>query len=320
MAVYTEISLPELSDFLRLYDVGDAVSFEGIAVGVSNTNYHVFTDRGRFVLTIFEPHRTDATELPFFFAFANHLSSRGISCPCAIPARDGASFKMLAGKPAALLPFLIGADVPRGQTGPDHCRAMGIFTARLHDAALDFPLQKDNRWQVNAWRPLANDMMDRLDDFLPGLRRIIKQELEYAETSWPDNIPRGAIHADLFPDNIFFTDGKITAVIDLYFACTEALMFDLGIVVNAWCFDENHQLIKARFEALIEGYETLRSLTGDEKFALAFFCRATALRYLLSRLQEWFAYDPAQVTMQPHDPREYLLKLEYHRAHDIWRG
>ncbi len=316
MAVYTHIDDTDMGKFLALYDLGDLESFQGIAKGVSNTNYHVSTTRGRYILTIFEEHRTKREDLPFCFAFSDHLAQRGIACPQALLDKRGEAIGALHDKPAVMIGFLDGADIGRGQTKPEHCARMGVMAARMHLAALDFRPQKDNAWAMGNWRALAASLYHKMDSYAAGLRQTVCDELDFVEKNWPDNLPAAAIHADLFPDNVFFKGDDISGVIDFYFACTDNILFDLAIVINAWCFDERHVFQQERYRSLMEGYEAVRPLSGAERKALNTVLRGTALRYLLSRLQELFAHN-AETVMTPHNPQEYIEILRFHQGNDV---
>ena len=317
MAVYTHIDEAALRAFLLDYDLGALTSFEGIQKGVSNSNYHVFTDRGRYILTIFEEHRTRREDLPFLFAYAAHLAGKGIACPMAYLDKHGEAIKTLAGKPAALIHFLEGDDIPRGQTSAAQCGQMGSFTARMHVAALDFPLSRDNDWGIHTWQLKAEPLREKMNDYYAGLESIVFNELEYLESHWPKDVPRAVVHIDLFPDNIFFQNGDISAMIDMYFACTDVLAYDLAIVVNAWCFGADKKFRADAFDEMMAAYQSVRILTTAERDSFQLMCRAAAMRFLLSRLQEWFRHDPANTLMTPHDPMECLEKLMFHQGRDV---
>lgn len=317
MAVYTHITEDELKGFLAGYDLGALKSFEGIAQGVSNTNYHVFTDRGRYVLTLFEEHRTARKDLPYFFSYSAHLASRGIACPQAFPNKKGDLISDLQGKPAALIQFLEGADIPRGQTKTKYCASMGGFLARMHNAAEDFPLSRDNDWGQHYFLERYAAVKDQSKEFDPELPALIEAELDYLEANWPADKPKIAVHLDLFPDNIFFDNEKVVAMIDMYFAADALPAFDLAIVANAWCFTEDMYWRRPAFRRLIQRYERRRPLKDWERENFQVFCRAACMRFLLSRLQEWFAHEPNETTMQPHDPAEYVEKLKFHQEYDV---
>lgn len=316
MAVYTPVSEDQLQAFLKNYDLGALQSFEGIESGTSNTNYHVHTDEERYILTLFEEKRTDINALPFFFAFALHLANKNIHCPCPLPDRTGKLFSTLAEKPAAFMTFLEGQDIKPAAVTPDICAQVGEMVARMHIGAEGFDMQRHNSMGMAAWKELAAKTTDQANDIEAGLGELMTDELAYLEQNWPDNLPRAVIHADIFPDNIFFKEGKIHAVIDFTFSCTDFLAFDLAIVINAWCFDDDCVFQQDRFDALIKTYQSVRVLTNSEKENLSLLCRAAAMRILSTRLYDWVFHDPDDF-VQPHDPGEYLEKTRFHQNEQI---
>ncbi|MCL4677257.1 MAG: homoserine kinase [Alphaproteobacteria bacterium] len=321
MAVYTHITAEQLSDFLGLYDLGTLVSFEGIAQGVSNTNYHVFTDRGRIILTIFEERRVNEADLPFFFAFSDHLSRAGIQTPRALPDRAGRNIGRLAGRPAVFLNFLEGKDIPKAQLTAAHCGSFGAGLARMHLAAEGFTITRKNSMGPDKWQTLANKTANGADGFHAGLRTIIAEELAELLAAWPGQdgrVPVGTVHADAFPDNVFFIDGEMSAVIDFYFSCTDFYAYDLAISINAWCFAPDHTFSPERYRAFMQAYQSVRPLNALEAEFLPLFCRGAALRILLSRLEEYLEHD-ASTLMVPHDPGEYLKKLLFHKRQGLPR-
>lgn len=321
MAVYTHITAQQLSDFLGLYDLGALVSFEGIAQGVSNTNYHVFTDRGRFILTMFEERRVSEADLPFFFAFSDYVSRGGVQAPRALADRAGRTIGRLAGRPAVFLNFLEGKDIPKAKLTPAHCGSFGAGLARMHRAAEGFSLTRTNSMGPEKWRALANKTANGADGFHGGLRAIIADELAELLAVWPgqdSGVPMGAVHADAFPDNVFFIDGEMSAVIDFYFSCTDFYAYDLAISINAWCFAPDHTFSPDRYRAFMQAYQSVRALSTAEAEFLPLFCRGAALRILLSRLEEYLEHDSSTL-MVPHDPGEYLTKLLFHKREGLPR-
>lgn len=319
MAVYTKISRAQLADFLGRYDpavIGALQSFEGIVQGVENTNYHVFTDAGRYVLTLFEK-RTAPEDLPFFMGLTAYLAGQGITCPQPYPAKDGQVIGALAGRPAVLVPYLEGDFVTEDEITPAHCRAMGALAARLHLAAQGFAQRRDNTMGLAAWQALFDKTEARADEVEAGLAVLIRDELAVQQQAqqapdWTD-LPRGIVHADLFPDNVFFSGESISGVIDFYFACEELYIYDLGLIINAWCFDPSGSvLLPHRLRALREGYESVRPLSAAEKQALPMAGRAAALRILMTRLHDWLCHDPESV-VTAKDPRPYSAILRYYR-------
>ncbi len=309
MAVYTHVSRDDLEAWLSAYDLGALKDFSGVEQGVENTNYVVEMERGRFILTLFEK-RTAEADLPFFAAAMEHVSARGVPAPAPIAARSGQVFSQLCGRPAALFTFLNG----RQQMSPSiaDCRAIGALNARLHLAASGFGPLRDNALSLAGWRGLADRCRARADEAAPGLAALIDNELAFLGAHWPSEAPKGLIHADLFPDNVFFDGGRVSGVIDFYFSCTDYFVYDLALTLNAWAaagapFDE------ARARALIAGYEEMRPLSAAEKAALPVCLRGASLRILLTRLHDFLhRIDGALVKVK--DPLEYHALLLRHRS------
>lgn len=309
MAVYTEIDDEELTAFLDDYDIGRPVACKGIAEGVENSNFLLQTERGTFILTIYEK-RVRAEDLPFFVGLMEHLAAKGIPCPTPIKARDGAALRRLAGKPAAIVAFLQGV-WPRRPT-PQHCEALGGALARLHLAGLDFRMRRENDLSLDGWRRLAAATAARADEVEPGLAGGVSHELGHLEATWPRGLPEGVIHADLFPDNVFFLGDRLSGLIDFYFACTDALAYDLAVCLNAWCFESGAEFNITKARRLVRAYNGVRPLGADEIAALPTLARGAALRFLLTRLYDWLnQVDGALV--KPKDPLEYRAKLRFHQ-------
>ena len=320
MAVYTDLSDQQVSEFLEDYDLGTLERFEGIAQGVSNSNFHVFTDQGRYILTLFEERRVNKDDLPFFFAFSAHLSENGISTPRALSDKQGNTIKTLAGKPATILNFLEGRDIPTSELTAAHCRSFGEGLAKIHKASEGFDETCENSMGPSKWKELAANTASRADSFEAGLKDFIARELEFVVGRWPvhgqDGLAVGPIHADMFPDNVFFVDGRMNAVIDFYFSCTDFLAYDVAICINAWCFNADHSFSDEKYAAFMEGYGSVRPLNEPERNYLPLFCRAAALRILLTRLEEYLDHDP-DTLMMPHDPGEYLAKIRYYQEREL---
>ncbi|CAN1501623.1 COG2334 Putative homoserine kinase type II (protein kinase fold) [Rhabdaerophilaceae bacterium] len=310
MAVYTDVSAEELSVFLRDYDLGGLLSFKGIAEGVENSNFLIETERGRYILTIYEK-RVKVEDLPFFLGLMGHLADRGITCPLPVKAHDGKALRSLCGRPAALVTFLEGVSYRR--PSPQQCGALGDVLGRLHEASKGFHLSRENALSVSGWRPLANQAGARADTVAPGLGAAINRELEQLERFWPRNLPKGIVHADLFPNNTLFVGDQLSGVIDFYFACEDALVYDLAICLNAWCFEADSSFNLTKGRAMIAAYRARRPLTGVEVAALPILCRGAALRFLLTRLVDWLNVPPGAL-VRPLDPVEYWKKLRFHQG------
>ncbi len=309
MAVYTEVGDADLEELLKRYDLGAVLSFKGIAEGVENSNFLLRTEAGIFILTLYEK-RVAAADLPFFLGLMEHLAGRGIRCPLPVRARDGQALQSVAGRPAAIISFLEGMWIRRPRT--EHCAALGRALAEMHEAGRDFPLRRANALSRNDWRPLFQMSRFRADTVEPGLEAFIAAELSYLEANWPAGLPEGVIHADLFPDNVFFLRNRLSGLIDFYFACNDLFAYDLAICVNAWCFEPDNSFNVTKGRAFIQAYEEVRALEPSEREALPVLARGAALRFLLTRLCDWLTV-PTGALVTPKDPREYLRKLRFHQ-------
>ena len=309
MAVYTDVPDDDLERFVGAYDLGEVLSFKGIAEGVENSNYLLRTAHGAFILTLYEK-RVAAADLPFFLGLMDHLAARGIACPTPVKGRDGATLRSLCGRPAAIVTFLDGLSVKRPRA--EHCLALGRGLAALHESAQDFPGRRANTLGLAGFRPLFESCAAGADSVSPGLAQEITLERDALEAAWPRGLPEGVIHADLFPDNVFFIHEKLSGLIDFYFACNDFLAYDLAICLNAWCFEEDGQFNITKARALLEGYRKQRPLTAEELAALPILARGAALRFLLTRLYDWLK--PADgALVKRKNPLEFLAKLRFHR-------
>jgi len=312
MAVYTEVTDEELDAFIGGYDVGRLLSFKGIAEGVENSNFLVHTDKASFILTLYEK-RVNPDDLPYFLNLLQHLAAKGLSCPTPVASKDGKLLGTLAGRPAALVTFLEGMWVKRPRA--DHCAELGRAMAELHIDGSDYDGFRRNALDVSGWRPLFDQCGARSDTVHPGLRDEIARELDHLERNWPGGLPSGVIHADLFPDNVFFLRNELSGLIDFYFACNDAFAYDIAICLNAWCFEQDISFNVTKAKALLKGYTAVRPLNAAELDALPTLCRGAALRFLLTRLYDWLSV-PEGALVTPKDPMEYLKKLRFHQSID----
>jgi homoserine kinase type II len=309
MAVYTDIDDDALAGFLAQYDLGPALAFKGIAEGVENSNFLLETPKGRFILTVFEK-RVKAADLPFFMGMMGHLADKGFPAPLPILARDGQAIHALMGKPAVIVTFLNGIS-PRRPT-IEQCRAMGAGLARFHVALADFHMRRPNDLSIGAWPGLFKGRDAQADAMSAGLGAMIARDLDELQAAWPRDLPAGAIHADLFPDNSFFLDEQLSGVIDFYFACTDFLSYDLAVCLNAWAFERRGEYNPAKGRALIGGYGSVRRMEPREVAALPVLARGAAMRFFLTRLVDWVS-TPADALVKPHDPMDYAHRLGFHR-------
>jgi homoserine kinase type II len=310
MAVYTDVSAEELTSFLASYDVGELLAYKGIAEGVENSNFLVHTSKGNFILTLYEK-RVSVSDLPFFLALMEHLAGRCITCPLPVKNRAGSMLGTIAGRPAAIITFLDGLWIRR--PGPAHCAAVGKALAQLHRAGGDFPLMRANTLSVAGWRPLYEGVAERADSVQPGLCDLIERELKLLERDWPRDLLQGVIHADLFPDNVFFLGTELSGLIDFYFACTDTLAYDVAVCLNAWCFEPDHAYNVTKGRALLSAYAKTREVSPAEWDALPLLARGAALRFLLTRLVDWLNVPPGAL-VRPKDPQEYFRKLRFHQT------
>jgi len=312
LAVYTEVSDEALRAFLSDYPLGELVSFRGIAEGVENSNYALKTTTGDYILTLYE-RRVDPAELPWFLGLMDHLVHRGLACPAPVPGRDGQALRALAERPAAICTFLPGV-WPR-RVRPGHLAPLGDALARLHLAGADFAPTRRNALGPAGWAPLLERSRADGDAVQPGLIAALDQALTSILAEWPAGLPAGHIHADLFPDNVFFMEEagealRVSGIIDFYFACTDLLAYDVAVCLNAWCFEPDFSFNVTRARALLRAYSAIRPLSAEERAALPVLCRGAALRFLLTRLFDWVNTPPgAMVTRK--DPLEYFRKLRF---------
>jgi homoserine kinase type II len=310
MAVYTDVTDEELNEFLAGYDLGTLMSYKGIAEGVENSNFLLHAVKGYFILTLYEK-RVAAGDLPFFLNLMEHLAARGLTCPQPVRSRSGDALGRLAKRPAAIVTFLDGVWIRRPNAA--HCGAVGEALAALHLAGADFDMTRRNGLSVEGWRALFETAAPRADTVQVGLREAIATELARLERDWPRDLPQGVIHADLFPDNVFFLGDRLSGLIDFYFACTDTLVYDVAICLNAWCFETDHSYNVTKGRALLASYARTRPLSGVEWEKLPLLARGAALRFLLTRLVDWLDVPPGAL-VRPKDPLEYVRKLRFHQA------
>ncbi len=310
MAVYTEVDDTALANFLADYDLGTAIAFKGIAEGVENSNYLLETTKARFILTLFEK-RVNENDLPYFMGVMDHLADKGFPAPLPVKANDGKALRTLCGRPAVIITFLSGMSLSRPNV--EQCRELGIGLAKFHAALSDYSGTRKNSLSVDAWRPMFEGREAQADAINGSLSAHILSDLIELETNWPTGLPSGVIHADLFPDNAFFLGDSLTGVIDFYFACNDALVYDIAICLNAWCFEDGRGEYNAtKGRALLSGYQSIRPLSDVEKESVPILCRGAAMRFFLTRLVDW-ADTPRDALVRPKNPLEYAEKLGFHR-------
>ncbi|MEE4199840.1 homoserine kinase [Erythrobacter sp.] len=323
MAVYTHLGADQLAALIAHYDVGTLVSAKGIAEGVSNSNWLIETtgpeaqrDGGkttRYILTMYE-RRIDIADLPFFLGLMDHLAAKGCAVPRTIHDREGASHRHVEGKAAALIEFLPGISVDRPT--PAQAHSVGRALARNHLAVADFTMTRVNDMALAAWsRALEGCGEEALAAIDPALPGIAFEELRYLERQWPGGLPRGVVHADLFPDNVLFAGEDVSGLIDFYFAADDAFAYDYAVTHAAWCFSGDGRNYHAAIaDALMRGYEEVRALSPGERAALPVLARGAAMRFIASRAEDWIS-TPADALVTPKDPMDFVHRLQFYRDH-----
>ncbi|MFD9899730.1 homoserine kinase [Mesorhizobium sp. NPDC059025] len=310
MAVYTDVGEGDLAAFLKEYSVGDLLSYKGIAEGTENSNFLLHTTAGSFILTLYEK-RVEKADLPFFLGLMDHLAKKGISCPLPVQRHDGSMIGTLAGRPAVIITFLEGMWLRK--PGVAHCREVGKALAAMHLASADFAMHRDNALAIDGWRKLWEASRARADEVEPGLAAEVDADFADFERNWPEGLPTGIIHADLFPDNVFFLGENLSGLIDFYFACDDFYAYDLATCLNAWCFEKDFSFNLTKGTALLAGYQSVRPLGAAEREALPMLARGSALRFMLTRLYDWLTVPDGGLVIK-RDPTEYIRRMRFHRA------
>jgi homoserine kinase type II len=309
MAVYTHLSDEELRLLLADYDLGAALAFKGVAEGVENSNFLLDTEAGRFFLTIFEK-RVDPKDLPFFMALMELLAEADFPAPRPMHTRRGAVLTEARGKPAVIVTFLPGVSPKRPSAL--QCRLIGEALARMHRALEGFGGQRANALSVGSWGGLVRPRLVLAEELRAGLADSAAADLVELEAEWPSGLPEGAIHADLFPDNSLFVGDRIGGVIDFYFACVDALAYDVAVCLNSWCFEPRGAFNLTKGQALLTGYQSVRPFSAAEREALPILSRGAAMRFFGTRLTDWAA-TPTGALVRPKDPLDYADRLDFHR-------
>ena len=311
MAVYTKLSKSELVGFFSKYNLGKLLNYKGIKEGIENTNYFIQTEKGKFILTLYEK-RTEEKDLPFFISLMRNLFDKKFPSPEPIINKNGNYISQILKKNAAVVSFLEGN--AKKNLSPNNCYQVGISAAKLHLITKNLTGKRENKLSVNSWREIYNKIKKDCSKIDKNLPEIIEKNLNEIEKNWPKNIPMGIIHADLFPDNIFFKNDKLSGIIDYYFSCFDFYAFEIAICLNALCFEgtkENLSFNVTKAKKFIDGYSSIRKLAIEEKNSLKILCQGAAMRFLLTRVFDYINLtEGAIVTVK--DPLEYLKRLEFH--------
>jgi len=311
MAVYTKLSEKDLIEFLSKYNIGKIQKHEEIKEGIENTNYFIQTEKGKFILTVYEK-RVEEQDLPFFVGLMKNLFDKKFPSPEPIINKNGNYISEILGKKAAVVSFLNGA--AKKSLNPDDCHKIGINTAKLHLITKNLSGKRENKLSVNSWRKIYNKVKKDCSTIHPNLSQVIEKNLDEIEKNWPKNIPAGIIHADLFPDNIFFKNNELSGIIDFYFSCYDFYAFEIAICLNALCFEgknENLSFNVTKAKKFIDGYSSIRKLDKSEKESLKILCQGAAIRFLLTRVFDYLNLIEGAI-VKIKDPIEYLKRLEFH--------
>ena len=311
MAIYTKLSENNLKEFFLKYNLGKLINYKGIQEGVENTNYFIQTDRGKFILTVYEK-RVEEKDLPFFMGLMRNLYDANFPSPEPIINKNGSYVTEISGKKAAVVSFLDGS--AKKNLNPNDCHMVGIQTAKLHMITKNLTGKRENKLSVDSWRKIYKKVQKDCSRIHLNLTKTIEKNLDEIENNWPKNIPSGIIHADLFPDNIFFKNDKLTGIIDFYFSCYDFYVFEIAICLNALCFEghkENLSFNVTKAKKFIDGYSSIKKLTEKEKKSLKILCQGAAMRFLLTRVFDYLNLTKGAL-VKIKDPIEYLKRLEFH--------
>tara|TARA_B110000858_G_scaffold60716_1_gene70587 strand:+ start:33 stop:992 length:960 start_codon:yes stop_codon:yes gene_type:complete len=310
MAVYTNITKSELNSFLALYNIEEIVNFTGIKEGVENSNFLLEGRSTKYILTIFE-RRTDENDLPFFFNLMNHLNDNEIKCPQVIKDKSDNLYNSIKNKPAVITTFLDGTSIKK--ISPKHCGELGENLAKFHLASNNLKIKRDNSLGIKDLNKLVFEINKLNLREHANLVTIINNEYNYLKDEIPFNLPSGIIHADLFPDNVFFIEDQLSGIIDFYFACNDYYAYELAICLNAWCFERNNEFNISKAKSFLHQYNLIRKISAEELKSLPILARAAALRFLLTRLYDKIYHNKNDL-VSTKDPKEYYEKLKFHQA------
>ena len=308
MAVYTKLEHQEVKQFLEQYNISNFKDYKGITEGVENTNYLIKTLNQDFILTIYEK-RVDENDLPFFIKLLSNLSENRFPCPKPIANKNDEKINKIKNKNAALVTFLNGQS--KNKITSEECFEIGKITAQLHEITKKFDINRKNNLSIENWESIFEKTIKQKIDLDESIIKKTKNYLNFLKDKWPKNLPQGIIHADLFPDNIFFTNNKVSGIIDFYFACNDFFAYEIAICINSLCFDNNSTFNMPKAKNLIDGYTSIRTVSEDEKKYLPILSMGAAMRFFLTRLYDFYHTDN-KADVKIKDPFEYLKKIEFH--------
>lgn len=308
MAVYTKLAHQEVEQFLKQYNINNFKDYKGITEGVENTNYFINTLEQDYILTIYEK-RVDENDLPFFINLLSNLSENKFPCPKPIANKNNKKINKIKNKNAALVTFLNGQS--KNKITSEESFEIGKITAQLHEITKKFNISRKNNLSIESWQNIFEKTIKQKIDLDETIIKKTKNYLNFLKDKWPKNLPQGIIHADLFPDNIFFTKNKVSGIIDFYFACNDFFAYEIAICINSICFDNNSTFNMTKAKNLIDGYSSIRTLSEEEKKFLPILSMGAAMRFFLTRLHDFYHTDN-KADVKIKDPFEYFKKIEFH--------
>ena len=305
MAVYTKVSSSQMKILLDKYEVGNFLSMSEIQEGVENSNFKIITDKDNYILTIYEK-RVNEKDLPYFINLMEHLNNKGVNCPKPLYDKYGIKFQEIKNKKSLLTTFLSGSSLKK--INKDHCYELGKSLANFHLKGKNFFQKRYNDLGYKSWLNLFKQGIKSFDTDNEYDLQIFENIIIDTVNNWPENLPKGNIHADLFPNNVFFTNEKISGIIDFYFACYDLLAYDIAVCINSWCFNEKNIFIIDRAQSMISGYSSIKKLTNEEKDNLILLSKGAAIRFYLTRLFDWYN-TPSNSNVSKLNPQEFYNKV-----------
>ena len=314
MAVFTKLSKTEIENYLGLYDIGSLNQYSEIVEGIENTNYKIICNGTPYILTIFEK-RVNEDDLPFFINLKLYLNQNNFKCPRPIQNRNGEIINSIKNKKAVIISFIEGNKIDKPNI--NECNEIGKMLGNLHNLTINFNESRQNSLDIKEWKNLLSKCTKNEDKKFDIILKEVENEIDFLESVWPKNIPAGVVHADLFKDNVFFKDEKITGVIDFYFSCYHFFLYDISIVINDWCFDSNGKIFNYEYyKAILNGYNEHKKITQQEIDSFNIILRSAAVRILVTRLHDYI-FHPKDAIVLKKDPYQYYNILKWHQSNNI---
>ena len=318
MAVYTKLNLKDVNSIVETYSIGHLLNYYGIKQGIENTNYFIKTSLGKFILTIFEK-RVLTKDIPYFVDIMIHLKNKDFVSPEPIKDQNGLIIKNYQNKKYILVSFLEGHS--KTELKKRDCFNIGEMIGIMHKKFEGTRLKRNNNLSTDAWEKIFLECKGSISNFEltkldANLINLITETLAECKSCWPYHLPKGIIHGDLFPDNIFFEKDKVTGIIDFYFSCNEIRFYEIAIALNALCFDDHHNLNRDKAKNLILGYNSKFKIAIEELNYINILAKGASLRFLLTRLYDWFK-TPEYSFVKKKDPKEYIKKLNYFHENNL---